>query len=94
LKIKKSTKEPNRVLRINSNSKSLISCKGLRTNGPDLGITVGATSANLVDKAHAKARNLELEGDLNIDDRLVVDLIAACRSVAEKLELLAPISSP
>ena len=36
----------------------------------------------------------EYEGDLNIDDRLVADLVAACRSVAEKLESLPPISSP
>ena len=45
----------------------------------------------VLDKCHS-VRNLgEYEGDLNIDDRLVVDLIAACRSVAEKLELLKPI---
>jgi len=31
-------------------------------------------------------RNLgEYEGDLNIDERLVIDLIGACRAVAEKL---------
>ncbi|GAB4115653.1 MAG: hypothetical protein Tsb0027_06150 [Wenzhouxiangellaceae bacterium] len=34
-------------------------------------------------------RNLgEYEGDLNIDDRLVTDLIGACRTVAEKLAAL------
>jgi hypothetical protein len=34
-------------------------------------------------------RNLgEYEGDLNIDERLVTDLIAACRAVAAKLEAL------
>ena len=34
-------------------------------------------------------RNLgEYEGDLNIDDRLVVDLIAACRAVAANLDIL------
>jgi hypothetical protein len=34
-------------------------------------------------------RNLgEYEGDLNIDDRIVTDLIAACRSVAEKIDAL------
>jgi len=39
-------------------------------------------------------RNLgEYEGDLNVDERLVEDLIVACRSVAEKLDLLAPIPS-
>jgi hypothetical protein len=34
----------------------------------------------------------EYEGDPNVDERLVADLIAACRSVAVKLDLLAPIS--
>lgn len=34
-------------------------------------------------------RNLgEYEGDLNIDERIVADLIAACESVAAKLEAL------
>src|SRR3974390_1787507 len=37
-------------------------------------------------------RNLgEYEGDLNIDERIVTDLIAACRAVAQKVEALAPI---
>jgi hypothetical protein len=45
----------------------------------------------VLDKCHS-VRNLgEYEGDLNIDERLVADLIAACRSVAAKLDLLAPI---
>ena len=34
-------------------------------------------------------RNLgEYEGDFNVDERLVADLIAACRKVAERLESL------
>ena len=42
-------------------------------------------------KCHS-IRNLgEYEGDLNVDERLVADLIAACRSVQTKLDLLAPI---
>lgn len=37
-------------------------------------------------------RNLgEYEGDLNIDERIVADLIAACRMVAQKVDALAPI---
>lgn len=37
-------------------------------------------------------RNLgEYEGDLNIDDRLVTDLITSCRAVAASLDTLAPI---
>jgi hypothetical protein len=38
-------------------------------------------------------RNLgEYEGDLNIDERLVEDLIAACRLVAVKLDALKPLA--
>ena len=40
-------------------------------------------------------RNLgEYEGDLNIDERIVTDLIAACRNVAAKVEALPPIAKP
>jgi hypothetical protein len=46
----------------------------------------------VLDKCHS-VRNLgEYEGDLNIDDRLVVDLIAACPSVAEKFGRHSPLS--
>lgn len=42
-------------------------------------------------KAH-ELRNLgEYEGDLNIDDRIVTDLISACRTVAAELEGLPPL---
>jgi hypothetical protein len=38
-------------------------------------------------------RNLgEYEGDLNIDERIVTDLLAACRAVAAKVEALSPIA--
>lgn len=41
-------------------------------------------------KCH-EIRNLgEYEGDLNVDEQLVVDLIAACRAVAAKLDTLKP----
>lgn len=40
----------------------------------------------VLDKCH-QIRNLgEYEGDLNIDERIVADLIDACRAVAAKLE--------
>ena len=40
-------------------------------------------------------RNLgEYEGDLNVDERIVADLIAACQKVANKLGVLAPITPP
>jgi hypothetical protein len=36
-------------------------------------------------------RNLgEYEGDLNVDDRIVTDLVAACRAVAAKVDALEP----
>jgi hypothetical protein len=38
-------------------------------------------------------RNLgEYEGELNMDERLVSDLIAACQAVAEKLKALPPVA--
>jgi hypothetical protein len=44
----------------------------------------------VLDKCHG-IRNLgEYEGDLNIDDRIVTDLVAACQAVAVKLEKLYP----
>ena len=40
-------------------------------------------------------RNLgEYEGDLNIDERIVTDLLAACRVVAAKVQALAPPTNP
>ena len=40
-------------------------------------------------------RNLgEYEGDLNLDERIVTDLIAACRVVAAMVGALAPIAKP
>jgi hypothetical protein len=34
----------------------------------------------------------EYEGSLDVDERLVVDLIGACRKVAEKVRALPPIA--
>lgn len=37
-------------------------------------------------------RNLgEYEGDLNIDERIVLDLIASCRTVVDKVSALTPL---
>jgi len=33
----------------------------------------------------------ECEGDLNVDDRLVKDLVIACKAVARAVEKLAPL---
>jgi hypothetical protein len=43
----------------------------------------------VLDKCH-HLRNLgEYEGDLNIDERIFTDLLAACRVVAAKVQALA-----
>lgn len=45
-------------------------------------------------KCH-ETRNLgEYEGDLNVNERIVTDLLASCRAVAAKVEALAPIAHP
>lgn len=47
----------------------------------------------VLDKCH-NTRNLgEYEGDMNIDERLVADLITACRAVAAKLETLPSVGT-
>ncbi len=44
----------------------------------------------MLSKCH-DIRNLgEYEGDLDIDERIVIDLIAACKAVAAKLGQLEP----
>ena len=48
----------------------------------------------VLSKCH-EIRNLgEYEGDLNVDERIVTDLIAACRAVAAKVDALPPIAAP
>lgn len=43
-------------------------------------------------KCHDVRNKGEYEGGLNIDARLVTDLLAACRAVATRLEALAPMA--
>lgn len=51
-------------------------------------LDLGPEVWRVLDKCH-QIRNLgEYEGDLNIDHRIVTDLIAACQTVADKLETL------
>ena len=45
-------------------------------------------------KCHEVRNRGEYEGDMNIDTRLVVDLLVACRTVAARLGALAPIVDP
>jgi len=42
-------------------------------------------------KCHEIRNRGEYEGDLDIDDRIVADLVAACRTVAGKLDTLPPL---
>lgn len=47
----------------------------------------------VLSKCH-DVRNLgEYEGDLNVDERLVTDLIAACAAVATRVEALPPMAT-
>lgn len=46
----------------------------------------------VLSKCHDLRNRGEYEGDLNIDERIVTDLIAACRTVAAKVEALPPIA--
>ena len=51
-------------------------------------LDLGPEVWRVLDKCH-QIRNLgEYEGDLNIDERIVTDLIAACQIVAARLEAL------
>lgn len=43
-------------------------------------------------KCHDLRNRGEYEGDLSIDERIVTDVIAACRTVAAKVETLPPIA--
>ena len=45
-------------------------------------------------KCHEVRNRGEYEGDMNIDTRLVVDLLVACRTVAARLGALAPSVDP
>lgn len=45
-------------------------------------------------KCHEVRNRGEYVGDMNIDTRLVVDLLVACRTVAARLGALAPIVDP
>jgi len=55
-------------------------------------LELGPEVWRVLSKCH-DLRNLgEYEGDLNIDERIVTDLIAACRAVAVKVEALPPIA--
>ena len=43
-------------------------------------------------KAHGLRNSGEYEGSFDLDERIVTDLVVACRAVAAKVELLAPLA--
>lgn len=60
-----------------------------RTREHTLGL--GPDVWRVLAKGH-EVRNLgEYEGDLEVDERLVTDLVTACRAVAAALEALPPL---
>jgi hypothetical protein len=44
----------------------------------------------ILSKCHDMRNVGEYEGNLNVDDRIVTDLVAACQAVAGKVDALAP----
>ena len=54
---------------------------------------LGPAIWRVLSKCH-DIRNLgEYEGDLNVDDRIVTDLVAVCQAVAGKVDALSPLAS-
>jgi hypothetical protein len=46
----------------------------------------------VLSKAHDARNRAEYEGAIDVDERLVTDLIGACRKVAEKVQTLPSIN--
>jgi hypothetical protein len=56
-------------------------------------LDLGPSVWRVLSKCH-EIRNLgEYEGDLNVDERIVADLLSACAAVAAKVEDLGPIGT-
>jgi hypothetical protein len=55
-------------------------------------LDLGPAIWRVLDKCH-NIRNLgEYEGDLNVDARIVTDLVAACQAVADRVDALPPLA--
>lgn len=55
-------------------------------------LDLGPAVWRVLDKCH-NIRNLgEYEGDLNVDERIVKDLLAACQAVADRVDALSPLA--
>ena len=46
----------------------------------------------MLSKCHDLRNRGEYEGDLSIDERIVTDLLSACRAVAAQVQTLPPIA--
>jgi len=55
-------------------------------------LRLGPEVWRVLSKCHDMRNRTEYEGALDLDDRLVLDLIGACRKVAERVVSLPPIS--
>ena len=73
-------------------------CHGYRASKRYIGFQVLADTLRLgpevwrvLSKCHDVRNRTEYEGALDVDERLVADLIDACRKVAEKVKQLPPI---
>ena len=54
---------------------------------------LGPEAWRVLSKCHDVRNHGEYEGDLNIDERLVADLLAAALRVAEKVQTLGPVAN-
>lgn len=55
-------------------------------------LDLGPAIWRVLDKCH-NIRNLgEYEGDLNVDERIVKELVAACQAVADRVDALSPLA--
>lgn len=52
---------------------------------------LGAEVWRVLSKCHDLRNRTEYEGALDLDDRLVADLVSACRTVAERVNALSPL---
>jgi len=52
----------------------------------------GPEAWRVLDKGHQLGNVGEYEGDPNIDERIVTDLLAACRTVAKRVKALPPVA--
>ena len=62
-----------------------------RLPGSSAHLGVGPEVWRVLAKCHDVRSRAEYEGDLYVDERLLADLIAACKTVAAALDKLPPI---